>query len=364
MNLFDKVLKIIDDVKKNGDDAIRKYTKLFDRVYLKDFKVPLKATKPKKSFIDNVEKMINRVKGFHEKQIRNIKDFVYEDSEVRIIVKHIPIERVCIYVPGGRYFYPSTLIMTALPAICARVKEIYVTTPPKAINDRLIYIVNRLSLNGLYSIGGVQAIAGFAFGTKTVPKVDLIAGPGNEYVNIAKKLLFGEVGIDVLAGPSEAVVIVDNPKHVKKALLEVNAQLEHSPVSRGFVFTTNRNLLKQLGSYGRYFKSKEEVVNEINKIAPEHIFIMAKGYENFDFYAGCVVYNGSIVFTDYFAGSSHTLPTGGSARFMSGLSVYSFLRRTNYIRFKKFDNARKLSSYFAKLEGLKNHYKASTQIFK
>lgn len=359
MKLYKKVEKIIFEVKKYGDSAVRKYTKIFDGVILENFKVELKEVSADRKFERMFLYMVERVKSFHQKQFKAIKDFEYEDDAVIIKVKHHPVESVCIYVPGGRFFYPSTLVMTAIPARCAGVKKIFVTTPPK-MAEKLIYPVKKLGLDGLYSIGGVQAIAAFAFGTETIPKVDLIAGPGNEYVNTAKKIIFGYSGIDTLAGPSEAIVILEEENKLKKAIYEVKAQLEHSPDARGYIFTTNRKLSGK-HKFVKYFKSKEALIDEVNRIAPEHLFIISKGYENIDFYAGCVVYNGSVVFTDYFAGSSHTLPTAGAARFLSGLSVWSFLRRTNYVRFKKkcYRKAINLSSYFSRFEGLRYHNIAS-----
>lgn len=384
-NIIRKVQKIIEDVKGLRDDAIVKYTKLFDNIEnfsKKDIKL-LITISPKikdKDFILAINHAIENVKKFHIEEFKNLKR-IWNTKYSGLIVgqKYIPIESVGIYIPGGRYGYNyiSTLLMTIIPAQVAGVKKIIVTTPPKNVSDYFIYTVFKLGIREIYRVGGVQAIASLAFGTESIPKVDMIVGPGNIWVTEAKRQLVGVVGIDLLAGPSEVVVVADKFSDLEKVAFELLAQAEHDKDAKGYLISLDENFARKIREYINYsakeFSAQIEVIYEpriskicdiVNKIAPEHLTLFTKRYKEIIKNiknAGAIFCgdNPSAVFGDYIVGPSHVLPTNSSARFSSGICVASFLKKMSIVQFAK-NSTKLLSEHTAKLaeiEGMKWHRK-------
>lgn len=365
-----KVNEIIRDVKENGDDALRRYTKDFDGVELSSFRVSQKdidnaASQCKKEFVTAMEKAAHNIIAFHERQKMNSylmekKDGVYMGERV------IPLAVVGIYVPGGRAQYPSSVLMNALPAKIAGVDRIVMVTPPAkdgTIRPEIALAAKLAGVDEIYTVGGAQAIAALAFGTQSIPKVDKITGPGNIYVAAAKKLVYGICDIDMIAGPSEILVIADegaNPSYVAADLL---SQAEHDPMASAIFLTVDRSLLdavnieldKQLAKlpkkeiasasirdYGTAIvcDTVEECIDFANAIAPEHLELMVRepmAKLNRVRNAGSVFlgYYTCESVGDYFGGTNHVLPTGGTARFSSALGVDAFLKRSCYLHYSE-----------------------------
>jgi histidinol dehydrogenase len=364
------VEEIVMNVKKYQDDAVRKYTIAFDGIELSDFKVSSQEIddafiriEPKlKSYL---EKALDNIKSYHEKQM--ISSFQIE-KEKGIILGQIvkAIDTVGIYVPGGTASYPSTVLMNAVPAKIAGVKRLVMVTPPNKegkIKDSILVAATLAGVDEIYKVGGAQAIASLTYGTETIPKVNKIVGPGNIYVAIAKRLVSGYVGIDMIAGPSEVVIIADrfaNPDYIAADLM---AQAEHDVLAASILITDSKELATQvkeslekqivklerkkiideaLSNYGAILltKSLEESIGIANMLAPEHLEILTKKplevlekIEN----AGAIFlgeYTPEPV-GDYYAGPNHTLPTSGTARFASALSTLDFLKKTSVVSYTK-----------------------------
>lgn len=379
----EKVKKIIEEVKNFGDDAIVKYTKLFDGI--EDFSkesIKLKIKKitlEDKDFIESLNVAINNVKKFHIEEYKNLKKFwLSKYNNMLVGQKFIPVESVGVYVPGGRlgYNYVSTLLMTIIPAIVAKVKKIVVVTPPKNVTKYFLYTLFKLGIKEVYRIGGAQAIAALAFGTEIVPKVDMIIGPGNVWVTEAKRQLIGTVGIDLLAGPSEVVVVADkNSYDVEEVVFELLAQVEHDKDAKSYLISLDENFARKVREYIdcfiKDFSRQIEIIFEpnikkickiIDKIAPEHLTLLTK---NQDYFvkniknAGAIFYgeHPSAVFGDYIAGPSHVLPTNTTARFSSGLCIASFFKKISIVKFTKrsLKHLIQHTTKFADIEGMKYH---------
>lgn len=354
------VRTIIEEVKRNKDKALIRFSKKFDGVTLKpsEIKVTQKEINEAlntidRSFIPSLRRAINNIKDFHKKQ-KPDQWFETIEDDVIMGLRNIPIETVGIYVPGGRASYPSSVLMNAIPAQIAGVKRIVMATPcgkDKKVNPYVLLAANELGIKEIYKIGGAQAIAALAYGTKIVPKVDKIVGPGNIYVTLAKKLLYGTVGIDKIAGPSDVVIIADESSDVRFIASDMAAQAEHDPLSKAALITNSKdierdvkNQLKKLGFLKRcefhLVKDLDEAAELSNKIAPEHLELMVavpqKLLEKIT-NAGAVFmgpYSPTAV-GDYIAGPNHVLPTDGSARFSSPLGVYDFIKKQSVIGFTK-----------------------------
>ena len=369
-NLF-MVKRIVNDVRSNGDKAIFKYEKKFTKIKklnknftLSDgevFKIIKKLNKETKKSIDIA---FNRIEKFHKKQL--FKSFKFRDKyQNEMSYRYTPIESVGVYVPGGRANYPSSVLMNCIPAKVAGVKKIFMTTPlNKTIpNPAVIYAAKKCGVKKIYKIGGAQAVAALAFGTKKIEKVNKIVGPGNSYVAGAKKEVFGEVGIDMIAGPSEVLIVSDkysNPDWVASDLI---AQAEHDEFSQSILVSSNRNLIAKvnkslsfqltslpkkkiaitsLRNFGLaiYSKKISRIIEIINEVAPEHLEIQLKDGEKI---LNKIKNAGSIflgkyspeAMGDYLAGPNHVLPTTGTAKFSSGLSVFDFLKRQSLIKITK-----------------------------
>lgn len=385
------VKKIIKDVKKNGDKAVSKYTALFDGVKLKNFKVSKKEIRVAYKKIDKktvtaLEKAVSNIKNFAKEQLKQFKDFEYRKNGIVLGQKIIPLDRVGVYVPGGRYPLPSTALMCIVPARVAGVKNIIVCSPK--IKPITIVAADLAGADAIYRVGGVQAIAAMAYGTKSIPKVDKIVGPGNIYVTAAKKEIFGDCGIDLLAGPSEVLIIADqfaNPKFVAADLL---AQAEHDIDAKITLVSNSPRLIKgaekelksQLSKIATKkiakkslkkrktikVKNIEEAIKIANKIAPEHLELQVKNPKKYlnqlrnygSLFLG--EYSG-VVFGDYCSGTNHVLPTGGTAKYTGGLSVKDFVKILTYQQVSKkgAKNLAKIAEKLASVEGLNAHQKSA-----
>ncbi len=377
------VSKILKLVELGGDKALLRYTLRFDGIKLAPGKIQVNALKDgillngfSPSLKAAFDKSALNIKKFHLSELRNIDLSWRINQNGTITGQDIrPVESVGIYVPGGRYSYPSTVLMTAIPARAAGVKNIVIVTPPKNITPELIYAAKISGVNAIYRVGGPWAVAALAFGTQSVPKVDLIVGPGNKYVNEAKRQVFGNTGIDSLAGPSEIAVIADDTANESFIAQDILSQLEHDPDARAYFYTDSLRLFRGVNNalYGKADKKQikavkcsiPKAVELVNALAPEHLEIAIKNARK----TAAKIKNAGAVFIgnyspvaagDYWAGPSHTLPTGRAARFSSGVSVSTFLKRTSYIELSKrsFLRGAKFIKDIAAAEGLIQHRKS------
>ena len=387
------VLKIIKDVQKNGDQSLIKYSKKFDKISLNKKNIQL-SNKEIISIIKKldpkIKKAINlayaRVKSFHLKQVNN--SFKFKDKYGnQLAYKYTPLNKVGIYVPGGKASYPSTLIMNSVPAIVAGVKNIYATVPApnNEVNAGVIYAAKICGIKKIFKVGGAQAIAALTYGTKTIDKVDKIVGPGNIFVATAKKEVFGQVGIDMIAGPSEITVIAGSENNPIWTALDLLSQAEHDELSQSILITKSFSFANKVNNevkkiiqilprakiaklsiknYGTIIvcKSDKEIIDITNQIAPEHLEIKVK---NCDSIEKNIINAGSIflgnyspeAIGDYVAGPNHVLPTSGTARFASGLSVADFYKKTSVIKCSKL-GIKKIgpaAMQLANYEGLQAH---------
>lgn len=363
--------KIVDDVKRNGDKALFKYTKRFDNLELtkRSVKVTHREIERAQSQVSkelraDLITAAKRIREFHKHKLP--KAGMYKDNlgnELGWLIR--PIERAGLYVPGGKAAYPSTVLMTAIPAKVAGVEELVVVTPcPNGeLNPTVLVAASIAGVDAIYKVGGGQAVAALAYGTESIPKVDKIVGPGNIFVTIAKKLVFGQVDIDMIAGPSEVLIIADGSSPASWVAADLLAQAEHdemavplivtdSPefgkevkkeVSRQLKLLKRKDIASQaVKSQGRIFIVKDiyQAVEVANALAPEHLELCVKNPKALVKkikHAGAI-FLGSMsteAFGDYVAGPSHVLPTGGAARFSSPLSVYDFLRMPSVISISK-----------------------------
>jgi histidinol dehydrogenase len=399
-NVEEIVTEIIEKVKKEGDSALFFYAEKFDKAKLDSLEVSQQEfdqafSQVDQKFIEILNKSAENIKTFHTQQLRQGFEIKKEDGII-IGQKITPVERAGLYVPGGTACYPSTVLMDSIPAKIAGVKEICITTPPNAsgkINPVILVAAKIAGVDKVYKVGGAQAIAALAYGTKTIKKVDKIVGPGNAFVAEAKRQVFGKVSIDMIAGPSEILVIADgksNPKHVAADLL---SQAEHDKMASAVLVTESLELAKKvqqeievqleklerkeiarvsIDQNGKIIVAKdlEEVIAVSNTIAPEHLELIVDN--PFD-YLDKITNAGSIfmgrycpeALGDYYAGPNHTLPTSGTARFSSPLSVDDFIKKTQYTYYTKeaLEKSYKDVAYFAQKEGLTAHAKSATVRF-
>jgi len=365
------VSTIIKKVKKKGDIAVLNYEKKFSKLKIKSNKIFFSkkeiiniSKKLDKKIKKAIDLAYSRIKKFHSKQ----KIFSYKLKDKyknEFSYKYSPIEKVGVYVPGGTASYPSTVLMNCIPAIVAGVREIYLTTPSldSKINPAIIYAAKKCGVKIIYKTGGAHTIAALAYGTKNFVKVDKIVGPGNAFVACAKKEVFGDVGIDMIAGPSEVSIVADKSADPDLVAADLIAQAEHDVNAQSILITNDKNLIKlvnislkkqmrqlpkkkiatkSLKNFGLavFTSNKKKIVEIINTIAPEHLELCTK--TNSEIIKG--VKNAGSIFIgkfspeaigDYIAGPNHVLPTSGSARFSSGLSVNDFLKRRSLIKITK-----------------------------
>ena len=384
------VKNIIIDIKKNGDEAIYKYSKKFDKINIKnnDLKLNLQtkkiSTSVDKNVIKSFRKAIKNITIFHKKQFP--KDITQVKNNIMLKSQWKPIESVGVYVPGGKAFYPSSLIMNVVPAKIAGVKRIVCVTPPsKNINPYFLSLVKELNISETYFVGGAQAIAALALGTKTIKPVNKIFGPGNAFVAEAKKQLFGKVGIDLIAGPSEIVVVADEDNDPSWVASDLMAQAEHDVNAQSILITDSlkfaNKVIKEINILLKTTEKKQIIekslknnglilivrdldqsYNLINHIAPEHLHIQIKRY---NFLLSKINNAGGIfvgsysaeAFGDYIVGTNHILPTSGSAKFSSGLGVLDFMKRNSLVKInsKSFNSIKEDTKIMAGIEGLDAH---------
>lgn len=365
------VQAIIDRVKKDTDSALVHFARRYDGVKLKGLKAG-------KTEIDNARRALDgklleavkaatkRIEAYHEKQLP--ENFKIKESGITAECRFAPVEKAGIYIPGGQAPLISTVLMTVIPAKIAGVKNIAAASPPSfdgRIHPSVLGILGHLGIKDVFAMGGAQAIAAFAFGTETVPQVDMVAGPGNKYVNAAKKLLYGKVGLDLPAGPSEVVIFADSSADASLIAADLAAQAEHTDGKSIFITTSGKLGYEVSRKIKEGFwletKNAEEAVEIINYIAPEHLQLICKnpGIILRKAKAGAVFIGeySPAALGDYFAGPSHVLPTGRTARFASGLSVYTFLRNYAVIEAKKafYEKHASIIETLARSEGLKKH---------
>lgn len=388
----ESVKNILKDVKLNKDKALYSYTEKFDNVKINKLEVAREELKEclnnvNKEFVDALEEAALNIKIFHEKQKRN--SWSMEDENNSIMGQRIiPLYRVGVYVPGGTAAYPSSVLMNVIPAKVAGVKEVVMVTPPSKdgkINPYIGAAAYIAGVDKVYTVGGAQAIGALAYGTETIKKVDKIVGPGNIFVATAKKLVYGDVDIDMIAGPSEILVIAEEGVNSKFLAADLLSQAEHDKLASSILVTTSEKLVDEVCNEIKVMTSKlerkeiieaslkdfgmaiicndlEQCVEISNIIAPEHLELMVKN--PFDLLP--MVRNAGSVFLgeyspepvgDYFGGPNHVLPTSGTAKFFSALSVDSFVKKSSFLYYSKkalMDNGRKIIE-LAEKEGLTAH---------
>lgn len=394
------VRAILQAVERGGDKAVLRFTKQFDRVSLKPDQLKVTPEEIKEAYYhirkeegDALRFAAQRITAFHERQ--RTKTWMYQDGAATLGQVVTPIDTVGVYVPGGKAVYPSTVLMSAIPAKVAGVQRIVMATPPQkgGVNPYLLVAADIAGVTEIYRVGGVQAIGALAFGTKTIPKVDKIVGPGNAYVAAAKRMLYGTVGIDMVAGPSELLIVADDdakPAHVAADLL---CEAEHDEDAQVWLVTTSASLAKEVASMldhqlkglqrekiaaksvARHsvafvVTTLDEAIDVANEIAPEHLTLSVD--EPFDYlekirHAGALFlgrYTPPSV-ADYIAGPNHVLPTGGTARFFSALSIHDYTKISNIVHYTK-EELSKVKDHLIRLahiEGFDAHAKSAQSRF-
>ena len=390
-----QVRSILRDVRKRGDEALVHYTWVFDGL-----RIPVNSLQVRREEVIQAYKKIprtlaktlgracRRIRRFHE--LMRQRSFLAEEKGIQIGQEIRPLESVGIYVPGGKASYPSTVLMAAIPARVAGVRKIMMTTPPQkdGISPAVLVAADLAGVDQIYRVGGAQAIAALAYGTKSIPKVDKIVGPGNRYVATAKQLVFGMADVDMVAGPSEILIISDGKGPASSVAADLISQAEHDEMAVPILITTSgtfakeveNEIEKQLFSLKRVkiakaslegrgailvVKALTQAIELANRIAPEHLEIflsrpvpLLKKIKN----AGAVFlgFHTPEAIGDYLAGPNHILPTAGTARFSSPLGVEDFIKKMNWMRFSKraLKGFEKDVKHFAEWEGLEGHYRA------
>lgn len=381
-SIINSVLEIINNIQAKGDSAIINYLKKFDGVSFKnpnEFKVSEKQINDSEKKVSaDLKKAIKasylNVLAFHKKEYSNIQKQWFLTDKIKSVGQiYRPIESVGIYVPGGRFSYPSSVIMNAVASKVAGVKRIVMMTPPKKMTKEVLFASKLCGIKEIYTIGGAVAIAALAYGTKTIKPVNMIVGPGNAYVNEAKRLVFGKVGIDSLAGPSEVALIADKGANKDYVLYDLLAQAEHDTMAKAYLLCSSKEVInyvkknidkEKLNQIKIYNVNTDKAIEMVNDIAPEHLELLIKNAKTvvkkvYNSGAIFVGYNTATAVGDYWAGPSHVLPTNSSAKYSSGLSVMTFLKRNSYIELKTVtDTIKKQIADFASCEGLINHKKS------
>ena len=396
VNVEQIVSDIIANVRKNGDKALFEYCEKFDHAKLNSLLVTreeideaVKSVEPR--FLDILRRAAENIRDFHRRQVRN--SFIVNDKNGIVVgQKIIPVDRAGLYVPGGTAAYPSTVLMDSIPAKIAGCREVVMVTPPSAdgkINPVILAAASIAGIDKIYKLGGAQAIAALAYGTESVPKVDKIVGPGNAFVAEAKKQVFGTVSIDMIAGPSEILIVADGKTNPRHAAADLLSQAEHDKLASAVLVTDSMDLalavqaeLEQqipmlargeiartsIDNNGKIIvvDSLDQAIETANEIAPEHLELLVDN--PFDYldrirHAGSVFMgrNCPEALGDYFAGPNHTLPTSGTARFSSPLSVDDFIKKTQYTYYtaEALANVAEDVAYFATQEGLTAHAKSA-----
>ena len=392
---FEKIVsEIVENVRRNGDQALFSYTEKFDHVRISADTIRVSEEEKKEAYervgpelLEVIRKALENIRSFHEKQLAK-SWFMTSEEGIMLGQKIIPLQRAGVYVPGGKAVYPSTVLMNVVPAKVAGVEEIIMVTPPGRdgkISPNTLVAALEAGADEIYKVGGAQAVAALAFGTESIPRVDKITGPGNIFVTLAKRQVFGNVSIDSIAGPSEIMVLADETACARHVAADLLSQAEHDEMASAILVTTSERLAEEVSSeidgflpvlernniirasldqYGYLLVAENlaDAVDMVNAVASEHLEIVTA--DPFDVMtrirnAGAIFLGGysSEPLGDYLAGPNHVLPTGGSARFFSPLSVDDFMKKSSVIYYS--ENAlRKVSSdiiTFAKAEGLTAH---------
>ncbi|WP_258728202.1 histidinol dehydrogenase [Bacillus atrophaeus] len=386
------VRSIIEDVRRHGDQAVKAYTEKFDGISLDDTRVTEEEIKQAYSLLDErllqvIRQAIRNIQEYHERQLQS-SWFYHRKDGTMLGQKITALDSAGVYVPGGTAAYPSSVLMNVIPALTAGVERIVLVTPPGKdgqLSPGVLAAASELGIKEIYKMGGAQAIAALAYGTETIESVDKITGPGNIYVALAKREVFGDVDIDMIAGPSEIVVLADDTAVPKEIVADLLSQAEHDKLSSAVLVTDSAALAQAVQSgvkeqldtlprkaiaeasireYGHIYvaESMDEAVEAVNALAPEHLEIITKSPEAL---IGGIKHAGAIFLGryspepvgDYFAGPNHVLPTNGTARFSSPLNVTDFQKKSSIISYsqKAFEEQAESIAAFARLEGLEAH---------
>ena len=391
------VMNIIDEIVQDGNEALKRHISKFDKWEVGNDENLLISQDDMKKAYENIDENLkkalhiayDRIKAYHEKQLpKSWLDF--ESNGTILGQKVTPVDRAGLYIPGGKAAYPSSLLMNAIPAIVAGVEEIVVCTPTpnNEVNELLLAACHLCKVSKVFKVGGASAIAAMAYGTKTIPKVDVITGPGNIFVATAKKLVFGEVNIDMIAGPSEIGILADETAKPHYLAIDLLSQAEHDEMASSIMITTCSEIAnltsKEVEEYLKTLSrqtiarksieergaiivasSMEEAIKLMNEIAPEHLEVMTKNaFELLPYikHAGAIFLgeNTPEPIGDYIAGPNHTLPTGSTAKFYSPLNVENFMKKSSIINFSKkaIDELGEACAILADTEGLTAHAKS------
>ncbi|MCY8467058.1 histidinol dehydrogenase [Bacillus atrophaeus] len=386
------VRSVIEDVRRHGDQAVKAYTEKFDGISLDDTRVTEEEIKQAYSLLDArllqvIRQAIRNIKEYHERQLQS-SWFYHRKDGTMLGQKITALDSAGVYVPGGTAAYPSSVLMNVIPALTAGVERIVLVTPPGKdgqLSPGVLAAASELGIKEIYKMGGAQAIAALAYGTETIESVDKITGPGNIYVALAKREVFGDVDIDMIAGPSEIVVLADDTAVPQEIAADLLSQAEHDKLSSAVLVTDSAALAQAVQSevneqldtlprkaiaeasireYGHIYvaESMDEAVEAVNALAPEHLEIITKSPEAL---IGGIKHAGAIFLGryspepvgDYFAGPNHVLPTNGTARFSSPLNVTDFQKKSSIISYsqKAFEEQAESVAAFARLEGLEAH---------
>lgn len=395
-NVSDIVADILYDVRKRGDAALLEYTRKFDKAELTSLQVTQAEmeealTQVEPRFLEILQKAAANIRKFHSRQVRN--SFILNDEDGIVIgQKVIPVDRAGLYVPGGTAAYPSTVLMDSIPAKIAGCREVVIVTPPNKegkINPVILAAASIAGVDKIFKVGGAQAIAALAYGTESIPRVDKIVGPGNAFVAEAKKQVYGQVSIDMIAGPSEILIVSDGKTDPRHAAADLLSQAEHDKMASAVLVTDSMELAlavqaelevqipqldraeiarASIDNNGKIIVADDlnKVIEIANEIAPEHLELCVE--QPFD-YLDKVRHAGSVfmgrncpeALGDYFAGPNHTLPTSGTARFSSPLSVDDFVKKMQYTYYTR-DALKRVAddiAYFATAEGLTGHARSA-----
>lgn len=388
-DVTDAVKGIIADVRKNGNSAVKKYSEKFDGIEtdcreLSEDEIENAVKSLDDEVLEALKFSVRNVEEFAKAQLGSVKNTMVQADGAILGHKIIPLEKVGCYIPGGNYPLPSTAIMTIVPAVVAGVKEI-IAVSPKA-KPVTVAAAKLAGATKIFNIGGVQAIAALAYGTETIDAVDKIVGPGNKYVATAKKIVYGDCGIDFVAGPSEVMVVADNSANPEFVAADLLAQCEHDKDARAYLLCFDRDFAVKVDKCARKFletlqtadiarvsyekstayvvKDLQEAVEIANKKAPEHLELCLNEVENsvdlFRNYGSLFIGNYSAeVFGDYVSGTNHTLPTGRAARYTGGLSVFDYIKIQTFQKIENVEKFAKYASILAEQEGLFAHKLAS-----
>lgn len=386
------VREVIDDVRQNGDQAIFRYTEKWDGAKLASLKVSKEEMDESyanfdRQLVDDLEEAAANIRAFHTAQVRGQIDFPLAKNSY-IQYKISPLDAVGLYVPGGTAAYPSSVLMNAIPAIVAGVERVVIVSPPSVdgkLPDSVLVAARIAGVTEIYKVGGAQAIAALAYGTETIKAVDKITGPGNSFVALAKREVFGKVAIDMIAGPSEIAIIADDTAYADEVAADLLAQAEHDRFASSVLITTSTSLAEQVSievekqlkllpreeiarasieNFGCIYiaESMEQAVAAVNELAPEHLEIITEQPDELSKkikHAGAIFLGrfSSEPIGDYFAGTNHVLPTNSTARFSSGLCIDDFVKKTSVIYYSEemWEEQYPKVARLARLEQLEGH---------